>query len=146
MRYFGKPCNLSSPCGSGSRVRPGKPRGGRGQAGHSRPTPTAIDAQESARGARTAEAVVSGTSLKLYFAHAFNSLAFHDFVPPTLKTVVFGLIIGNTSAYLGYNATGGAEGVGRAATQSVVLSSALLILADVILVKFISFLFPGTNG
>ena len=97
-------------------------------------------------GGYAAEAVVSGTSLRLYFAHAFSSFAFHDFVPPTLKTVVFGLIIGNTSAYLGYNATGGAEGVGRAATQSVVLSSALLILADVILVKFISFLFPGTNG
>ena len=97
-------------------------------------------------GGYAAEAVVSGTSLRLYFAHAFSSLAFHDFVPPTLKTVVFGLIIGNTSAYLGYNATGGAEGVGRAATQSVVLSSALLILVDVILVKFLSILFPETRG
>ena len=32
---------------------------------------------------------------------------------------------------------GGAEGVGRAATSSVVLSSLFVILADIVLVKFI---------
>jgi phospholipid/cholesterol/gamma-HCH transport system permease protein len=48
-----------------------------------------------------------------------------------------------TSSYLGYNATGGAEGVGRASTQSVVLSSIFLIVINVILVKFIAFLYPG---
>lgn len=92
------------------------------------------------------ETAVSGTSFRLYFAHAFNSLAFQDFVPPTLKTIFFGLIIGITSSYLGYNATGGAEGVGRASTQSVVLSSVFLILADVILVKFIMFALPESGG
>ena len=71
-------------------------------------------------------------------------MAFSNYIPPTIKTVVFGLIIGSTSAYLGYNATGGAEGVGRASTQSVVLSSIFLIVSNVILVKCIFFLFPGT--
>ena len=93
-----------------------------------------------------AEAAISGVSFRLYFSHAFNSLTFSDFLPPTLKTVVFGLIIGSTSSYLGYNATGGAEGVGRVSTQSVVFSSAFLILIDVILVKFITFLYPGIGG
>jgi phospholipid/cholesterol/gamma-HCH transport system permease protein len=55
----------------------------------------------------------------------------------------FGFIIGTMSTYLGYNATGGAEGVGRASTQSVVYSSIGLILANVLLVKFIFFLYPG---
>jgi phospholipid/cholesterol/gamma-HCH transport system permease protein len=89
-----------------------------------------------------AETVISGTSFTYYFNAAFRSLSFSDYVPPTLKTMVFGFLIGSTSSYLGYHATGGAEGVGRAATQSVVLSSIFLIVLNVILVKFIFFLFP----
>ena len=89
---------------------------------------------------------VSGTTLRLYFTQAFGSLAFSDFIPSTLKTTVFGIIIGGTSSYLGYNASGGAAGVGRASTQSVVLSSMLLILINVILVKFIAFVFPAAGG
>ena len=94
-------------------------------------------------GGYLAESAIAGTSFQLYFRQSFSSLAFSDFVPPTLKTVVFGFILGSTSAFLGYNATGGAEGVGRASTQSVVLSSIFLILMNVILVKFIAFVFPG---
>ena len=92
-----------------------------------------------------AETIVSGTAFNFYFNTAFSSLSFSDYIPPTLKTMVFGLIIGSTSAFLGYNATGGAEGVGRAATQSVVLSSIFLIVCNVILVKFIFFLYPGAG-
>ena len=93
-------------------------------------------------GSYFAESIVSATSFSLYFTRAFSSMDFSDYVPPTLKTMVFGFIIGTTSSYLGYNATGGAEGVGRASTQSVVLSSIFLIVINVILVKFIAFLFP----
>lgn len=90
-----------------------------------------------------AETAVSGTSFSYYFNAAFTSLVFSDYIPPTLKTLVFGFLIGTTSAFLGYNATGGAEGVGRASTQSVVFSSIFLIVVNVILVKFIFFLYPG---
>jgi phospholipid/cholesterol/gamma-HCH transport system permease protein len=90
-----------------------------------------------------AETIVSGTSFTYYFNAALSSLAFSDYIPPTIKTIVFGFLIGSTSAYLGYNATGGAEGVGRASTQSVVLSSIFLIVSNVILVKGIFFLYPG---
>jgi phospholipid/cholesterol/gamma-HCH transport system permease protein len=38
--------------------------------------------------------------------------------------------------------SGGTEGVGRAATSSVVLSSLFLILADVVLVQFLLVFFP----
>lgn len=93
-----------------------------------------------------AETLVSGSSFTFYFNTAFSSLSFSDYIPPTIKTTVFGFIIGTTSAYLGYNATGGAEGVGRAATQSVVLSSIFLIVCNVLLVKFIFFLYPGSGS
>ncbi len=92
-----------------------------------------------------AETITSGTSFTFYFNSAFSSLTFSDYIPPTLKTMVFGFIIGTTSAYLGYNAKGGAEGVGKASTSSVVLSSMFLIVINVILVKFIFFWYPG-NG
>ena len=94
-------------------------------------------------GSYFAETMVSTTSVTLYFNTAFSSMGFSDYIPPTLKTMVFGFIIGATSSYLGYNATGGAEGVGRASTQSVVLSSIFLIVINVLLVKFIFFLYPG---
>ena len=65
-----------------------------------------------------------------------------NFIPPTLKTTVFGFIIGAVSAFFGYTTNEGAEGVGRAATNSVVVSSLLIILADVVLVKLIFLIFP----
>ena len=90
-----------------------------------------------------AEATVSGTSFVFYFNAALSSLSFSDYLPPTMKTLVFGFLIGTTSSYLGYHATGGAEGVGRASTRSVVFSSIFLIVCNVILVKGIFLLYPG---
>jgi len=64
-------------------------------------------------------------------------MLFSDFIPPTLKTMVFGLIIGLVSCFQGMRTRGGTEGVGRSATSSVVLSSLLVVLADVLLVRLI---------
>jgi phospholipid/cholesterol/gamma-HCH transport system permease protein len=76
-------------------------------------------------------------SLRQFFDTGFQGARYRDFLPPTLKTAVFGLITGVIACYLGMRATNGAEGVGRAATSSVVVSSLFVILADVVLVKFI---------
>jgi phospholipid/cholesterol/gamma-HCH transport system permease protein len=59
-----------------------------------------------------------------------------------MKTTVFGFVIGTVSAFFGYTTNDGAEGVGRAATNSVVVSSLAIILADVILVKLIFLILP----
>src|SRR5690554_5043332 len=45
-----------------------------------------------------------------------------DVVFGLLKSVVFGFVITSVSCYKGYNATGGAEGVGNSTTQATVLS------------------------
>ena len=90
-----------------------------------------------------AETTVSNVSLRVYFQQAFASIDFMDYVLPTLKTVVFGFIIGTVSSYLGYTTTGGSEGIGRASTRSVVLSSMLLIVVNVLLVRIIFVLFPS---
>src|ERR1700694_1920903 len=89
-----------------------------------------------------AEYAASHISFHLYITRAFASLDWANFIPPTLKTAVFGFIIGTVSSYFGYTTNEGALGVGRAATNSVVVSSLLVILADVILVKCIFFAFP----
>jgi len=94
-------------------------------------------------GGFVAENTVSGMSFSLYFNRAFSALEFLDLIPSTLKTMASGFIIGTVSSFLGYNTTGGTEGVGRASTQSVVLSSILLILGNVLMVQLILFLFPS---
>jgi len=63
-----------------------------------------------------------------------------------LKTVVFGFLIAVVSSWLGFTTTRGTEGVGEASTRSVVLSSMLVILSDVILVKLIFFFYPQVSG
>jgi phospholipid/cholesterol/gamma-HCH transport system permease protein len=81
-------------------------------------------------------------SLRLFIERGFASVTFNDFLPPTLKTSVFGLIIGLVGCFEGMRAQGGAEGVERAAASAVVLSSICIILADVVLVRLILVFFP----
>jgi phospholipid/cholesterol/gamma-HCH transport system permease protein len=86
----------------------------------------------------------SHISVPLYMGRAFQDLRFENFIPPTIKTSVFGFIIGTVSSFFGYTTNEGAEGVGRAATNSVVLSSLLVIVADILLVRCIFLVFPET--
>ena len=88
------------------------------------------------------EYAASHTSFQSYISRSFASFDWSNFIPPTLKTAVFGFTIGTVSSFLGYTTSEGADGVGRAATKSVVFSSLLIILLDVLLIKFIFFLFP----
>jgi phospholipid/cholesterol/gamma-HCH transport system permease protein len=89
-----------------------------------------------------AQALVEPLSLHQFINSGFNGATFNDFLPPTFKTAVFGLIIGLIACFQGMRTRGGAAGVGRAATSSVVLSSLFVILADVVLVKLIIIFFP----
>ena len=82
------------------------------------------------------------TSFKLFMNNGLNGVLFSDFLPPTLKTALFGLIIGAVSSFQGMSTGGGTAGVGRSATSSVVLSSLFIILADVVLVRLIIALYP----
>ena len=92
-----------------------------------------------------AETTISGMSWQLYFQRAFSLVEFDDFIPATMKTAVFGMIIGTIACYLGFTTTQGTEGVGRTSTRSVVLASMMIIVSNVVLVKLIFFLFPA-NG
>lgn len=92
-----------------------------------------------------AETVITGMSFRLYFRRAFDFIELNDYIPATVKTAVFGFIIATVASYLGFKTKGGTEGVGLSSTRSVVMASILIIVINVVLVKFIFFLFPETG-
>ena len=67
-----------------------------------------------------------------YYNQSASALVLSDFLTGLCKSFVFALIIVLVGAYQGFNVEGGAEGVGKATTASVVSSIFLIILADLI--------------
>jgi phospholipid/cholesterol/gamma-HCH transport system permease protein len=94
-------------------------------------------------GGFAAESAATGMPFGMYFTHAFSLVQFSDLIPATLKTAVFGFIIASVGCHQGFTTTRGTEGVGQAATRSVVLASILLIAANVLLVRIIFFFYPA---
>ena len=88
------------------------------------------------------DTMIQPVSLHFFIKSGLKNVTFSDLLPPTLKTAVFGLIIGTVACFQGMRTRGGTEGVGRSATSSVVLSSLFIILADVVLVRLIMVFFP----
>ena len=76
-----------------------------------------------------------GMDLRIFITTAFDSLRFVDVIVDTMKTSIFGFIVGIVSCYLGYNVRGGTREVGRAAMQAVVISSLLILVSDVVIVR-----------
>jgi phospholipid/cholesterol/gamma-HCH transport system permease protein len=84
-----------------------------------------------------AESVGGGTTWLKYRAAVLQELRFGEVLAAGAKTLVFGGLVGATGCFLGLRAAGGAEGVGTAATRSVVYSVLLVLVADVLLVGLI---------
>jgi len=66
----------------------------------------------------------------MYLKMSFEPLAIKDVMTGLIKSVSFAVIICVISCFEGMRAEGGAEGVGRATTSSVVRSFILIIIAD----------------
>jgi len=77
-----------------------------------------------------------GQTGAFYLRQVITSLAFRDILTGTGKTPFFALIIGLVACHNGLRASGGADGVGRATTQTVVAASILLLVANFFLTKF----------
>lgn len=84
-----------------------------------------------------AELVAGQTTWLKYQTAALRELYLIDVVPAALKTLAFGLVVGLTGCYIGLTADTGSEGVGKAATDSVVMCSLLVLVTDVLLVGLI---------
>jgi phospholipid/cholesterol/gamma-HCH transport system permease protein len=72
----------------------------------------------------------------------FDALLYKDLFTGLFKTIFFGMIIAFVSCYEGFNVEGGAEGVGKATTRSVVTSFIMIIVADCFFTALFYFIFP----
>jgi phospholipid/cholesterol/gamma-HCH transport system permease protein len=79
-------------------------------------------------------------SATTFWERAIAILQFSDLMQGFSKSVVFGFILATVGCYQGLNVRGGTQGVGRATTQAVVVSSVLIIIADTFLTKIALFL------
>ena len=76
--------------------------------------------------------VFLGVPYELYKSNTFDAIDLPDFLTGLLKAGVFGLILSSLACYHGLRVTGGAAGVGRATTATVVQSVLAVILADLL--------------
>jgi phospholipid/cholesterol/gamma-HCH transport system permease protein len=88
--------------------------------------------------------VMAVTSLKqpaaFYIQHVIKALSIHDVLSGLGKTAVFALLISFIACYKGLTASGGADGVGRATTETVVAASLSILISDFFLTKmFLAF-------
>ena len=88
--------------------------------------------------------VASVLSLRInattFWERAIKILEFSDIMQGFMKTVVFAFILATVGCYQGLNVRGGTQGVGRATTQAVVVSSVLIIVSDTFLTKIALYL------
>ncbi len=75
-------------------------------------------------------ATIDVTSLR-YINQTTSALQFTDLFSGLVKSFFFALIIATIGCYEGFNVKGGAEGVGKSTTRSVVASIFIIIAADV---------------
>ena len=75
----------------------------------------------------------------MYHRMTFEPLGMIDLYNGLLKSVVFAVIICTIACFEGLRAKGGAEGVGKATTSSVVRSFILIIMADCLLTALLYF-------
>lgn len=71
-----------------------------------------------------------GMSSSMYIKRGIDALVVKDVVTGLIKAFFFGGFISIVGCYFGFNARGGAEGVGRATTLAVVVSLILVISSD----------------
>jgi phospholipid/cholesterol/gamma-HCH transport system permease protein len=88
--------------------------------------------------------VASIFSLRLsattFWQRAIAVLDFSDLMQGFTKSLVFAFLLATVGCYQGLSVRGGTQGVGRATTQAVVVSSVMIIIADTFLTKLALYL------
>lgn len=86
-------------------------------------------------GAYLAVLLFQNMNFSLFIDSIFDVLEYTDYIPGITKTLFFGFIVGIVGSYKGYTASNGTVGVGKASTSAVVVSSLIILLTDMVLVK-----------
>jgi len=77
-------------------------------------------------------------SIAIYMQRSFEVLNVFDVMQGLIKSLVFAVIIVLVSVSNGFEVQGGAEGVGKATTRSVVMSISLVVVVDMIFTYFLA--------
>jgi phospholipid/cholesterol/gamma-HCH transport system permease protein len=87
---------------------------------------------------------VSSFTLRLgaveFWTRAIDALELGDLMQGLSKPVIFGFILSTVGCYQGLTVRGGTQGVGRATTQAVVVSSVLILVTNFFLTRLALFL------
>ncbi len=86
-------------------------------------------------------AAVLGMPEPLFWQTMNQFVGFKDFAFSLIKAAAFGSVIPLISCYYGFRTQSGAEGVGQATTQSVVIASVTIIVIDFILSYVFSYFY-----
>jgi phospholipid/cholesterol/gamma-HCH transport system permease protein len=76
-----------------------------------------------------------------FWTRAIDALDFGDLVQGFSKPVVFAVIISTVGCYQGLQVRGGTQGVGRATTEAVVVSSVCVLIANFFVTRVMLYLF-----
>lgn len=76
-----------------------------------------------------------------FWTRATNALEFGDLVQGFSKPIIFGFIISTIGCFQGLRVKGGTQGVGRATTSAVVISSVIVLVIDFFLTKVLLYVF-----
>jgi phospholipid/cholesterol/gamma-HCH transport system permease protein len=88
-------------------------------------------------GGLTAEQLGGTLGAVAFWHRSLDYLRLSDVLPATLKTAVFGLLVGLVGCWTGLNAERSTEAVGHAATRGVVQAMIAVFAANVVLVVWI---------
>jgi len=86
---------------------------------------------------------IANVTSTMYWSSVIYKLNFGNMVMGTIKPVAFSFIIAFVSCYLGFNAEGGTKGVGKATTNSVMMSSVTILVVNFIITKTVGPLLKG---
>lgn len=81
-------------------------------------------------GGAAISATYLGVKPAIYAKYLFDVLTAGQVLKSLIKAIVFGIIVAVIGCYKGFTTTGGAEGVGKFTTQSVVTSFILILVFD----------------
>lgn len=76
-----------------------------------------------------------------FWTRAVDALEFGDLMQGMFKPFVFGIIISSVGCFQGLGVRGGTQGVGRATTTAVVVSSVFVLIVDFFLARLLLFIF-----
>ena len=82
-----------------------------------------------------------GISAQMYLNMMIQSVVYKDVITGLTKTIFFSAIIALVGCHQGLHVKGGADGVGRATTVSVVISFILIIMTDCLFTMLFYFIF-----